>query len=102
MRTFFFLAALMLIAFALVVHPFQPTPAANAETLTATYSQATLHVTIPYQAAHAGPGQLTVEVLNPEGEVLARAAQEVGANQGKGWWQEDLKLTKSLETDDLD
>src|SRR6266571_4609005 len=32
----------------------------------ATYIHGTLHLTIPYQAADAGAGQLTIEVLDPE------------------------------------
>ena len=86
---------------ALVIESFQPARAANSDAVVATYSQGTLRVTIPYHAPHDGAGRLTVEVLSPEDEVLGHAEHLVGASDGKGWWQEDLKLTKALATDDL-
>ena len=46
---------------------------AETGSASATYSHGNLQVAIPYQELHAGAGQLTVEVLNPDGEVLARA-----------------------------
>ncbi len=93
--------ALLVVGSALVIESFQPARAANSDAVVATYSQGTLRVTIPYRALHDGPGRLTVEVLSPEDEVLGHAEHLVGASGGKGWWQEDLKLTKALATEDL-
>jgi hypothetical protein len=77
-------------------------PAADSgESAVATYSHGILHANIPYGGTHSGAGQLTVEVLGPEDEVLGRTQREVNASDGKGWWQEDLKLTKAVGTDDL-
>jgi hypothetical protein len=97
----FVLAALFLIAFVLTLESFKGAHAANGESAAATYSRGALHVTIPYDAPHAGAGQLTLEVLDPEDQVLARAERGVDVGEGKGSWQEDLKLAKAPAIDDL-
>src|SRR6266853_899241 len=79
----------------------QPSGAANNEAVVATHSNGVLHVTIPYQAANAGMGQLTVEVLNPEDQVLGRSEERAEVAVGKGRWQEEIKLDKALAFDDL-
>ncbi len=101
MRSFSIVAAIVAAAAALILESSPQTRAANSDTVVASYSQGTLRVTIPYRAPHSGPGRLTVEVLNPEDEVLGHADHLVGANDGNGWWQEDLKLSKPLPTEDL-
>src|SRR4051794_3960442 len=92
---------LLTVAAALLLQSFQKTDAATAEPPAATYSQGTLHVTIPYNAAHTGAGQLTVELVNPEDEVLARMERGVQVDVGKAHWQADVKLEKPLPIDDL-
>ena len=74
--------------------------ATHDEDTVATYSHGNLHVSIPYQAGHAGAGQLTVEILDPEDQVLGRVehAGNAGAN---GWWQEQVTLTKPVSAEDL-
>jgi hypothetical protein len=67
----------------------------------ATYSQGLLRLTIPYHAARAGAGQLTVEVLDPEDHVLGRAQQKIDLASGHGQWQEEIRLAKFLPLDDL-
>src|SRR5262249_9562192 len=61
------------------------------ESVAATYSQGSLRVTVPYAALHNGPGKLTVEVLDPEEKVLARAERQVEITTGKGQWRGELK-----------
>src|SRR6266849_3309865 len=95
---FFLLGAVLITAAILAM---QPSGAANSEAVVATHSNGVLHVTIPYQAAHAGMGQLTVEVLNPEDQVLGRSEQRAEVAVGKGRWQEEVKLDKALAFDDL-
>ncbi len=73
----------------------------NAPSPVATYSQGLLHVTIPYQAARAGAGQLTMEVLDPEDNVLGHAERRVEVAAGQGRWQDAIKLEKPLPLDDL-
>src|SRR5271165_5081163 len=85
----------------LIANAAQETQAANEGSAAATYSHGILHATIPYRAPHAGAGQLTVEVLNPEDEVLGRSEQRLDLGAGAGTWQEDVKLAKDLATDDL-
>jgi uncharacterized protein YfaS (alpha-2-macroglobulin family) len=67
----------------------------------ATYSHGLLHLTIVYHAAHAGGGQLTMEVLGPEDNVLGRAGRHVDVAEGQGRWQDEIKLEKPLPLDDL-
>ena len=80
-----------------LVASFQGRPT-NGESLSATYSRGTLHVSIPSTAPHPGPGTLTVDVLDPSDVVLAHAERRVDAS---GAWQEDLTLAKPLAIDDL-
>jgi uncharacterized protein YfaS (alpha-2-macroglobulin family) len=98
---FFLFTFTALVAFAtfIVRQPFQALDAA-ASTV-ATYSHGVLRLTIPYQAARAGAGQLTMEVLEPEDKVLGRAERRVEVAQGQGQWQDEIKLEKPLPLDDL-
>jgi hypothetical protein len=93
--------ALLGIAALAVALSFIGFPAPVVESLAVTYSRDTLHVAIPYAAPQAGAGLLTLEVLNPEDEVLARAERRLDVTAGKGQWDEDLKLTKALPVEDL-
>ncbi len=83
-----------------IVESFQGTTA-EGKSAAITYSNGVLNVTIPYQAPHAGTGQLTVEILNPEDEVLGRVERRVAAVDAAGWWQDEIKLTKALAVEDL-
>jgi uncharacterized protein YfaS (alpha-2-macroglobulin family) len=98
---FFFPTALLIVASAGMVESFQATQSPIGDSTVATYSLGVLRATIPYHAPHAGAGQLTVEVLDPEDGALARVEQSVAVSDGKGWWQEDLKLTKAVAVEDL-
>src|SRR5580700_6116412 len=80
-----------------IVLSYQTTGAAP----TATYSHGTLRVNIPYHADRAGSGQLTFDILDPEDRVLAHAQRHAVLSSGNGLWQEDLKLTQALATEDL-
>jgi hypothetical protein len=98
---FLFPAALLVIASAGLVESFQVSQIANSDSIVVTYSHGILHATVPYHAPHAGAGRLTVEVLDPEDNAIGRVSQSVTVNDGKGWWQEDLKLTNTLAIEDL-
>jgi len=93
------LPAILVVTTIVTVQQFQ---AASGETaVSATYTNGTLDATIPYQAAQAGAGQLTVEVLDPEDKVLGSAGQPVDVAKGKGRWREPIKLSKPLAIDEL-
>ncbi len=80
----------------------QPFQASGGELATfATYSHGLLHLTIAYRAVQAGAGQLTMEVLDPEDNVLGRVERHVDVARGKGRWQDEIKLEKPLPLDDL-
>ncbi len=66
-----------------------------------TYSHGLLRASIPYRAPHAGPGQLTLEVLDPDDRVLGRAAQNLPVHAGAGHWLADLRLSQPIATGEL-
>jgi len=101
MKPRYLAAALLVLASAAVIGTFRYVHAADNDTSTATYSRGALHVEIPYTSPHAGAGTLTLEVLGPEDQALARAERRVRLGEGKGSWQADLKLNKELSTDEL-
>ena len=94
-----FVPALLAITAIVTVQSFQ---AANGELAAgATYTRGTLDLTIPYHAAQAGAGKLTVELLDPEDHVLGSAEKTVDAVEGKGRWHERIALAKPLAIDEL-
>src|SRR5450759_3064248 len=100
-KSFFFLAALLAIAAALILQSLEYAQAAPGETAVATYSSGTLRVAIPFHGLHPGAGQLTVEVLDPEDGVLGRAERHVDVASGAGSWREEIPLAKPPSVDDL-
>src|SRR5215813_5811597 len=93
------LAALLVIAAVVVV--VQPFKAASGEISAATYSRGVLHVSIPYLAPRSGQGELTLEVLDPEDGVLGSTQRNVEVSEGKGRWQEEIKLDKPLPLEEV-
>jgi uncharacterized protein YfaS (alpha-2-macroglobulin family) len=94
-----FLPILLVIAAIVMVEDFQ---AANGElTPSATYVHGVLDLTIPYHADHAGRGQLSVEVLDPEDHILGHIEQPIDVAEGKGQWRERVRLEKPLAIDEL-
>jgi hypothetical protein len=67
----------------------------------ATFSHGVLSMVLPYSAGHTGPGQLTVEVLDPEDQVLGRSERRVEVAEGKGTWEDQVRLQNPLSTEDL-
>jgi hypothetical protein len=72
-----------------------------APALVATYAHGVLHVMIPYRGADTGSGQLTVEVLDPEDDVLGRTQRDLEVNASAGRWKEEIRLEKPLSLEDL-
>ncbi|MEO8126308.1 MAG: MG2 domain-containing protein, partial [Bryobacteraceae bacterium] len=97
----YFLAAFLLIGCAAMIELFEQARAASGDSLSATYSHGTLRLTIPYKAPHKGSGRLTVDVLNPEDEILDHSEQTVSAGDGSGAWHIDLKIAKAIKVEDL-
>src|SRR6266550_9209618 len=90
-----------LLAAGIAVVLLEPFQTANGNIAVVTYTRGVLHVTIPYHAVHSGDGKLTVEVLDPEDNVLGHAETQVAIREGYGRWQEDIRLDKALGADDL-
>jgi uncharacterized protein YfaS (alpha-2-macroglobulin family) len=97
--TLLLLAIFLTIVGVVSLQPFQAS--SHAPSPVATYSQGLLRVTIPYDALHTGAGQFTVEVLNPEDQVLGRTEQRVEVTARNGHLQSEVKLEKPLAVDDL-
>lgn len=91
-------AAFMIGAAAAVTDSF---PGTGRDAVTAAYSRGRMLVAIPYRAEVAGAGRLTLELLDPEDRVVLRSAGPKMTTQGKGRWQEVLKLEKPLAVEDL-
>ena len=72
-----------------------------APSLAATYAHGVLQVTIPYRGAETGAGQLTVEVLDPEDDVLGRTERGLEVHASSGRWKEEIRLQKPLSLEDL-
>jgi hypothetical protein len=89
--------ALLILGTALVVQSFQE-PQMSPQ---ATYSHGVVSVTIPYASDRAGSGRLTVEVLDPEDQPIARSERETEIGAAKGAWKEDLKLKTPISADVL-
>jgi hypothetical protein len=94
-----FLPALLVVGAIVTVQKFQA--ASDELAASATYSHGVLDLAIPYHAAHAGAGQLTVEVLDPEDQILGRGDFPIEVAEGKGLWREKIKLTNPLAVEEL-
>ncbi len=74
---------------------------ARAQQLAATYTRGNLSVTVPYNSTRAGSGKLTVEILDPEDNVLGRVERPVDIAKGEGSWQQTITPEKSLLFEDI-
>ncbi len=103
-RTFWLFSsvAFLLITCTAIITNSENVQAAGGGTVTAvTYSEGTLHVTIPYQAPRTGTGLLTIEVLDPEDQTLGRSERRVEVVEGKGRWREEIELAPAPPLEDL-
>ena len=69
--------------------------------VSAVYLHSILHVAIPYNAPHAGEGNLMVEVLDPEDAVVGRLDRSVYVAAGHGFQEQELELPGSPAVADL-
>ena len=95
------LAALCGIVFLTVVVRSQGASAPDDTAPVLTFADGTARVSIPYETRHAGAGQLTVEILDPDDNVLARFQRKIGVTGGKGHWHAELTLAKPMSIDEL-
>jgi hypothetical protein len=65
----------------------------------ATYSHGVLRVAIPYRAAQAGAGRLTVEALDPENHVIGRTEKTLEVVKGASRFRAEMKLDKAVPLD---
>jgi hypothetical protein len=100
-RAIVWLTLPLVLAAGLLLLSFQAPHEFTRTSVAATYSHSVLRATIPYVAPRAGAGRLTLEVLDPEDQIQGRIEQSVHVETGKGTWQGEVKLTKSLSANDL-
>ena len=67
----------------------------------ATYSHGVLRVVIPYRAAQAGAGRLTVAVLDPENHILGQTEEPAEVAKGASQFRAELKLEKPVPLEEL-
>ena len=67
----------------------------------ATYSHGVLRVVIPYRAAEAGSGRLSVGVLDPENHVIGRAERSAEVAKGFSHFRAEMRLDKAVPVDEL-
>ncbi len=75
--------------------------AASISAISATYSRGLLSLAIPYHYHRSGAGQLTIEILDPDDNVVGRAERHTEIGAGQGQWEEKVRLQKPLPLDDL-
>lgn len=99
-RLLYYAIALVLGAAALLM--LQPFLDANNVTPgAATYSHGVLHLAIPYRANHSGAGHLTLEVLDPENNVIGSMQKNLTIAEGASQWKGDLRLDKPAPLDEI-
>jgi len=97
----YFLAVSLLIVDAMRLEVSPEALAAAGDSTAATYSHGSLSISIPYQVPHTGPGQLSIEILSPEDEVLGQVGRSLQIGEKTGHWRESINLTKRLALEDL-
>jgi hypothetical protein len=99
---FWLMSAVALLAAAIVALLIaEPFAAAKGDGSSATYTHGVLHVTIPYRTTHAGPGELMLEVVDPEDHVLGHVERAADVVEGRGRWQQEVRLDKPIALEDL-
>src|SRR5215469_14988984 len=99
-KLFFIASAILLMAAALLT--IVAVESAGAEpAVTATYSHNALHLTIPFLAATPGPGNLGIELLDPDDQVLGQTEKHLELAAGNGQWTGQVKLDKPIALEDL-
>ena len=80
-----------------------PASAGNGDSgkASAIYLHNCLSLSVPYHAVLAGAGQLTVEILDPDDNVLGHTERHIELAEGQGFWREKIRLDKPLPLNDL-
>ena len=100
-RVWFLLIPICLTIAAIVAVQRDQAASGGGPSASATYSHGLLYLTLPYNAAHAGAGHLTVDVLDPEDHVMGSAERSADLVEGEGRWHMEIKLSQQIATDDL-
>ena len=75
----------------------------NAESrkISAVYFQNSLSLSVPYQAAHSGEAELTLELLSPEDRVLGQVKHRTRVAEGSAVWNATMMLREPMTLDEL-
>ncbi len=73
----------------------------RAQQPTATYADGKLAVVLPYRSTRAGSGSLTIEIVDPEDQILGRIVRDVAVTSGDGSWQQVLTPKTKVPFDEI-
>src|SRR5262249_16464823 len=74
---------------------------AESRTISAVYFQNSLSLSVPYQAAHSGEAELTLELLSPEDRVLGQVKHRTRVAEGSAVWNSTMTLREAMKLDEL-
>jgi hypothetical protein len=74
---------------------------AESKTISAVYFHDALSVSVPYEAAHAGEAELTLELLSPEDRVLGEVKYRTRVTEGSAVWNARMELRQAMALDEL-
>lgn len=94
---------LMLIAVAALLYTAPPrsSVAAAGDSISATFRDGTLRVSIPYDESVARSRSLRVEVLSPDDKPVAEAAKPVASAREAGPWEVSVSLPPKMALEDI-
>jgi uncharacterized protein YfaS (alpha-2-macroglobulin family) len=74
---------------------------AESTTISAVYFHNSLSFSVPYQAAHGGEAELTLELLDPEDRALERVKHRKRVTEGNAVWNARMALREPMTLDEL-
>ena len=74
---------------------------AESTTISAVYFHNTLSLSVPYQAAHSGEAELTLELLDPEDRALDQVKHRTRVTEGNAVWNARMALREPMTLDEL-
>ncbi len=96
----FFAAGLVIVIAAFLFRSFSLAQSRTDDS-TAIYTHGILRVSIPYSAPRDGEGDLAIEVLDPEDNVVSSVDRHVSVDSGRGIREQDVAIRGALPIDDL-
>jgi uncharacterized protein YfaS (alpha-2-macroglobulin family) len=74
---------------------------AESKKISAVYFHNSLSLSVPYQTAHSGEAELTLELLSPEDRVLGQVKHRTRVAEGSAVWNATMTLREAMRSDEL-